>query len=86
MHRLNDKKDIEKYLNVNGVDVTEKRLIANSTNLYFSTVGKDNHANYFKFLTKVNKEMIAFDPVHETQITKVIERLLNKKNTGLDNI
>ena len=34
----------------------------------------------------MNKEITAFDLVHETQITKLIERLPNKKSSGLDNI
>ena len=42
--------------------------------------------NPLKYLTKANKEIILFDLVHETQITKYIERLLNKRSTGLDNI
>ena len=34
----------------------------------------------------MNKGIIAFDLVHEIHITKLIERLPNKKGSGLDNI
>ena len=34
----------------------------------------------------MKKETTAFDLIYETQITKLIERLPNKKSSGLDNI
>ena len=43
------------------------------------------NANYLKYLTKVDKGMVAFDLVLETQITKLIERLSNKKSREQDN-
>ena len=32
----------------------------------------------------MNKKIIIFDPVHETQTTKLLERLPNKKHSKLD--
>ena len=72
----------------------EKKEIVDNLNLYFSTLGKNlkkkfsknNNANYLKYLTNVNKEIAAFDLVHETQITKLIERLPNKKSSERDSI
>ena len=43
-------------------------------------------ANCLKYLTKVNKEIIAFDLVHEIQVTVLAERLPNKKSSELYNI
>ena len=50
------------------------------------TFSTNKNAKYLKYLTTVNKEMISFDLVHETQVTKLIERLPNKKSRGQDNI
>ena len=68
--------------------------ITDNLNVHFSTVGKElaknfstnNNTNYLKYLKKVKKEITVFDLIHETQITKLIERLPNKKSSGLDNI
>ena len=49
----------------------------------FST---NNIANCLKYMTKVNREIIAFDLVHDTQINMLIEGLTNKKSSWLDNI
>ena len=49
----------------------------------FST---NNNANFFIYLTVMNEEIIAFDLLHEKQITKLIERLQNTKCSGLHNI
>ena len=94
IYRQNDKNTRVKCLNVNAVDVTEKKEIVDNLNLYFSIVGKElgkkfsinNNAYFLKYLTELNKEIIAFDLVHETQITKLIERFLDKKGSGLHNI
>ena len=65
MCRQNDKNGIVKSLNVNGVEVTKKKEIADNLTLHFSTVGKElaknfpnnNNANCLKYLTKVNNEI-----------------------------
>ena len=87
MYRQIDEKYIVKYLNVNRENIAETKEIADYLNLHFSTVGQelpkifsiDSNDNFLKFLTKVNKEIIAIDLVHETHITKLIERFSNKK-------
>ena len=46
----------------------------------FST---NNNANYLKYLTKVNKEIIAFNFVHEAKTNKFIERPPTRKVVDL---
>ena len=94
IHRQNDKNAIVKSVTVNGVEVTEEKKISDNLNLHISTVSKglandfstNNNTNYLKYLTKVKKEITTFDLIYETQITKLIERLPNKKSSELDNI
>ena len=70
IHRQNDKNDIVKSLKVNGVDVTEKKKIADNLDLYFSTVGKEftknlstnNNSNYNNMISPLTANLFMEGP------------------------
>lgn len=89
----NDKSGIVNELLVDGEIVSDKKKICDAFNIHFSTVGEsvtrhlardpDKHK---KYLTKRNLNALLLNPVSETEIVRLIDKLPNKTSRGLDNI
>ena len=83
---------IEK-INIKGLEVTDKEIIAEKCNEHFVSIGdrlaKEIHVSDKQYATahlKPATRKFAFKPISVTQVIKLPEKLINSKATGIHGI
>lgn len=89
--KQNNKLCIIDKLNTNNGEITDIQMICDELNCHFSTVGhkvsgKTEPSRYMKYLSNRVEETLVFSPVTENEVTRLIEKLPNKKSSGHDGI
>ena len=75
-----------------GKILKDKLEIANAFNNYFTSIGPslankfEQNNNYLKYLNDAPNCRLYFEPVEEHYIIKIIDKLKNKKSSGIDGI
>ena len=93
--RRKSKKSVNSIIDTHGRKIQDPKIIANSLNEHFSTVGKvmaskfssnTNQKNPLDYVSADIKNLLIFSPTTQSEISKLIRKLNIKKSCGYDSI
>ena len=93
--RRKSKNSVNSIIDTHGRKIQDPKIIANSLNEHFSTVGKvmaskfssnTNQKNPLDYVSADIKNLLIFSPTTQSEISKLIRKLNIKKSCGYDSI
>ena len=90
----NMKNTLPQYFIVDREVLTDKHVIANRLNTFFTNIGPklasqietDGHSSYEDFLINPTVHEFSFDEIREQDVVNVIDKLPSKTSSGVDGI
>ena len=89
----NSKTSIPQYFTINNNNISDRSEIAEEFNNYFSNIGRQTSQNvpisnkhYTSYLTRPSLNSMYLEPIQETDVINIVNKLKPKTSSGQDEI
>lgn len=93
LQKQNKKMNYPNFFRINNNNISDKKVIADSFNNFFSTIGKitskaipKSKKHYSNYLTNPHKNSMFLEPISASDVLEVVRKMKSKNSSGHDEI